>query len=82
MKQPLAMQGSTEHTCRGGSLVEEGGVLLRPHNAGVPQRVYDGVVHNGVRLASLALHRLECLCCMDPSQLVPTQNMLKSYTCT
>ena len=36
-------------------------MLLRPDDAGVPQRVYDGVVHYGVRLAPLALHCLERL---------------------
>ena len=36
-------------------------MLLGPHDAGVPQSVDDGVVHDGVRLAPLALHRLERL---------------------
>ena len=36
-------------------------MLLRPADACVPQRVYDGVVHYGVRLAPLALHCLERL---------------------
>ena len=36
-------------------------MLLRPDDACVPQRVYDGVVHYGVRLAPLALHCLERL---------------------
>lgn len=60
-------------TCRGGSLVEKGSVLLRPDNAGVPQRVDDGVVHDGVRLAPLALHRLERLQRMHPTQCIATQ---------
>lgn len=47
--------------CGGGPAVEEGGVLLRPDDARVPQRVYDCVVHYAVRLAPLALHRLERL---------------------
>ena len=36
-------------------------MLLRPNNAGVPQCVYDGIVHDGVWLAPLALHCLERL---------------------
>ena len=45
-------------------------LALRPDDAGLPQRVDDGVVHDGVRLAALHAHRLVCSQCTPPIQQV------------
>lgn len=63
-------------TCSRGLPIEESSMLLRPDDASVPERVYDGVVHNRVWLAALALHCLERLHCESTTQCTQSSTCL------